>query len=157
MNMYKKVKVFAKGIIQKRSIKMKVKTLIEALSKYNWNSELFVNTQKQTGKIKNCVSIKTISNFTLNKKSIVTLNIKEIPLTSSLISIRTKTALKENQKAGIILGRPKLKSKLDNKEDKIRGLVTLGVKQKVIAKKVGCTEMTLSNWLKRKKKEWNLL
>lgn len=75
---------------------------------------------------------------------------------SYLIRERTCEALNARRKAGVKLGRPKLKSKLDNKEDEIKGLIELGVKQKAIAKKMECTEATLSNWLKRKKKEWSI-
>ena len=71
-----------------------------------------------------------------------------------LISERTKSALAARKQAGVILGRPKLKSKLDNKEQEIRGLINLGVKQKAVAKKMDCTPATLSIWLKRKRKEW---
>lgn len=73
---------------------------------------------------------------------------------SDLIRERTRDALAARRKAGVKLGRPKLKSKLDNKEEEIKGMVTMGVKQKFIAKKMDCTEATLSNWLKRKRKEW---
>ncbi len=71
-----------------------------------------------------------------------------------LISERTKSALAARRAQGVRLGRPPMKSKLDPKEDEIRGLVVMGVKQKAIAKKMGCTEATLSGWLKRKRKEW---
>jgi DNA invertase Pin-like site-specific DNA recombinase len=71
-----------------------------------------------------------------------------------LISERTKSALAARKKAGVILGRPKLKSKLDNKEDEIKAMIEMSIKQKAIAKKCDCTEATLSNWLKRKRKEW---
>lgn len=71
-----------------------------------------------------------------------------------LIRERIKSALNARKAAGVKLGRPKMKSKLDPKEDEIRGMVKIGIKQKFIAKKLNCTEATLSNWLKRKRKEW---
>ncbi len=71
-----------------------------------------------------------------------------------LISERTKSGLAARKAAGVVLGRPKMVSKLDPKEAEIHGMVKLGVKQKAIAKRIGCTEATLSNWLKRKRKEW---
>lgn len=71
-----------------------------------------------------------------------------------LISERTKSGLAARKAAGVVLGRPKMVSKLDPKEDEIRGMVKLGIKQKSIAKRMDCTEATLSNWLKRKRKEW---
>ena len=71
-----------------------------------------------------------------------------------LIRQRVKEALAARKAAGVILGRPKLKSKLDTKEDEIKGMLEIGIKQKFISKKLGCTEATLSNWLKRKRKKW---
>jgi DNA invertase Pin-like site-specific DNA recombinase len=71
-----------------------------------------------------------------------------------LISERTKSALAARKAAGVRLGRPPLKSKLDGKEAEIREMVRLCIKQKAIAAKVSCTEATLSNWLKRKRREW---
>jgi DNA invertase Pin-like site-specific DNA recombinase len=75
-------------------------------------------------------------------------------LEKRLIRERIKSALSARKAAGVILGRPKMKSKLDTKEDEIRGMVKIGIKQKFIAKKIDCTEATLSNWMKRKRREW---
>jgi len=74
-----------------------------------------------------------------------------------LISERTKSALAARRKAGVKLGRPMGKSKLDLKEEEIKGLVNMGVKQKRVALQMKCTEATLSNWLKRKRKEWMII
>lgn len=71
-----------------------------------------------------------------------------------LISERTKSALAAKRAAGVKLGRPMGKSKLDAKEQEIRQWVELGVTQRAICRKVDCTEATLTNWLKRKRKEW---
>lgn len=71
-----------------------------------------------------------------------------------LIRERIVSALNARRRAGVILGRPKGRSKLDAKEDEIRCMVKIGIKQKFIAKKLNCTEATLSNWIKRKRKEW---
>ncbi|MBL7146520.1 MAG: recombinase family protein [Phycisphaerae bacterium] len=71
-----------------------------------------------------------------------------------LISERTKDALAARKEQGVKLGRPKGKSKLDLKEDEIRHLIDLGVVQKKVAMKFGCTEATLSKWLSHKRKQW---
>ena len=70
-----------------------------------------------------------------------------------MIRQRVTTALAARKAKGLPMGRPP-KSKLDPKEDEIRGLLELGVKQKVIAQKMECTETTLCNWLKKRRKEW---
>ena len=87
-------------------------------------------------------------------KIVLTLFAMLAELEKGLISQRVKEALNARRKAGVKLGRPRLKSKLDSKEDEIKGLLDMGVKQKAIAKKYKCTEATLSNWLKRKRREW---
>jgi DNA invertase Pin-like site-specific DNA recombinase len=76
-------------------------------------------------------------------------------LEKKLIRQRVTEALNARRKAGVVLGRPKGESKLDSKEDEIKGMLTIGIKQTFIARKMDCTEATLSNWLKRKRKEWD--
>ena len=71
-----------------------------------------------------------------------------------LISERTRSGLAARKAAGVRLGRPAGKSKLDPREDEIRRLDEMGVRQKRITEQIGCTEATLSNWLKRKRPEW---
>lgn len=71
-----------------------------------------------------------------------------------LISERTRSALAAKRAAGVKLGRPMGKSKLDPREEEIRQWLELGVTQRAICRKVACTEATLTNWLKRKRREW---
>lgn len=71
-----------------------------------------------------------------------------------LISERTKCALAARKAAGVRLGRPALKSKLDQHETQIREWLALGVRQNAIARHVSCTQCTLSTWLKRKRSQW---
>lgn len=66
-----------------------------------------------------------------------------------LISERTKAGLAARKAAGATLGRPAGVSKLDPHGKEIRDLLAIGATQKAIAKRLGCTEATLSNWLKR--------
>jgi DNA invertase Pin-like site-specific DNA recombinase len=70
-----------------------------------------------------------------------------------LISERTKSGLAARKKAGVKLGRPR-RSKLDAHEMEIRRLLNDGVKQKRIAQRFECSEVNLSNWLKRKRPAW---
>jgi len=67
-----------------------------------------------------------------------------------LISKRTKEALEVKKAKGMQLGRPAGKSKLDPYEEQIKDMLRSGASQVFIAKKIGCTESTLSVWLKRK-------
>jgi putative DNA-invertase from lambdoid prophage Rac len=94
-------------------------------------------------------SLENISN-----KVMVTIFALLADLEKHLIRSRIKSALAARKKAGVILGRPVGTSKLNAKEDEIRGLLELGVKQIAIAKKMECTDVTLSRWLKKKRKEW---
>lgn len=72
----------------------------------------------------------------------------------TIVTERMKNAMRSRKAAGVILGRPAGKSKLDAHEDMIRQKIEEGIMQKALAKKLGCTPVTLSNWLKRKRKEW---
>ena len=47
-----------------------------------------------------------------------------------------------------------MRSKLDRHENEIREYLAAGVKQKAIARKVGCSEVMMCIWLKRKRLEW---
>ena len=69
-----------------------------------------------------------------------------------LISERTREGLAARRRAGVKLGRPLGTSKLDGCEERIRELLSWDVPKKRIAKDVGCTPVTLNNWLKRKGK-----
>lgn len=64
-----------------------------------------------------------------------------------LISRRTIEALKARKAAGIKLGRPKGKSKLDIYRPEIEALLNNGSTQKFIANRYGTTEANLSNWV----------
>ncbi len=70
-----------------------------------------------------------------------------------LISMRTKEALEARKKAGIKLGRPKGpgKSKLDKFDPEIKALLSAGSTLKYIARRYGCAESTLINWLTKRK------
>ncbi len=69
-----------------------------------------------------------------------------------LISMRTKEALEARKKAGVKLGRPKGpgKSKLDRFEPEIKALLSTGSTLKYIARRYGCAESTLLNWLSKR-------
>ena len=68
-----------------------------------------------------------------------------------LISERTKSGLAARKAAGVQLGRPPGKSKLDKDEVQIKDWLQLGCTQRAIARNLGCGEVTLSKWLKRKR------
>ena len=73
-------------------------------------------------------------------------------LERDLISTRTKMALAQARAAGKKLGRPKGpgKSRLDGREDEIRGLLEKGVTRANIAKILGVSWRTLDQFIKRK-------
>jgi DNA invertase Pin-like site-specific DNA recombinase len=72
-----------------------------------------------------------------------------------LISERTKSALAARKAAGVKLGRPMGKSKLDDHEPTIREWLRLGVTQRAICRHLGCAEPTLIKWLKRRRPQWD--
>jgi DNA invertase Pin-like site-specific DNA recombinase len=70
-----------------------------------------------------------------------------------MIAARTKSALKARKEAGVKLGRPEGKSKLDEKREEIARYQKLGINKSVIAKLVGCSRSTYLRWLKRQGEE----
>ena len=63
------------------------------------------------------------------------------------ISERTKSALKARKEQGVKLGRPKGKSKLDERRGDIEKYLELGINKSNIAKLLGCSRSALLNWL----------
>lgn len=68
-----------------------------------------------------------------------------------LISQRTREGLQRAREEGKLLGRPKGKgkSKLDDHEEEIKELLTLGLAKTKIAKRLGVHISTLNHWLKQ--------
>jgi len=92
-------------------------------------------------------------NGTIEAKIFVTMMALFAEIERDLISARTKEALKARQAAGVKLGRPKGpgKSKLDEYRPEIEALLKNGTTQRFIAKRYGCSETNLNNWLKKNK------
>jgi len=65
-----------------------------------------------------------------------------------MISARTKSALKARKDAGVKLGRPKGKSKLDERREDIKKYQGLGLNKTAIAKLLECSRPAYDNWLK---------
>lgn len=69
---------------------------------------------------------------------------------ADFISSRTKEGLKYARDIkGKKLGRPAGRSKLDSKRDEITAMLKGGATQRFIARRMDCTEGTLSVWLRR--------
>lgn len=64
------------------------------------------------------------------------------------IGERTRSALRERRARGVKLGRPKGKSKLDDKKADILKYASLGINKTAIAKLIGCSRSALLNWVK---------
>jgi DNA invertase Pin-like site-specific DNA recombinase len=64
-----------------------------------------------------------------------------------MISQRTSSALQARKKAGVKLGRPAGKSKLDDRREEIGKYQKLGLNKSSIAKLLGCTRATYLHWL----------
>lgn len=90
-------------------------------------------------------------NGTIEAKVFVTMMALFSEIERDLISARTKEALKARKAAGVKLGRPKGpgKSKLDVYRPEIEALLKNGSTQRYIAKRYGCSEPNLNNWLKK--------
>ena len=73
-------------------------------------------------------------------------------LEREFISIRTKEALQSKRNKGIRLGRPHTevgKSKLDAFASEVIALYQSGSSFSWIARKFGCTNVTVSTWIKK--------
>lgn len=72
-----------------------------------------------------------------------------------LLSERTKAGLRKARASGKQIGRPvgPGKSKLDDKEIEIRALLANGSTKKFIARRYGCSESTLHDWLRKKQRQ----
>ncbi len=68
-------------------------------------------------------------------------------LERDFISERTKSALKARKEQGVKLGRPKGKSKLDERRGDIEKYLGLGINKSAIAKLLGCSRSAMLNWL----------
>ena len=96
-------------------------------------------------------------NWTLNgsieAKVIVTMMALFSEIERDLISARTKEALKARQAAGVKLGRPRGpgKSKFDQYRPEIEALLKNGSTQRYVAKRYGCSEANLHNWMRKNK------
>ena len=66
-----------------------------------------------------------------------------------MIAQRTSSALQARKKAGVKLGRPAGKSKLDDRREEIERYQKLGLNKTSIAKLLGCTRATYLHWLAR--------
>jgi DNA invertase Pin-like site-specific DNA recombinase len=92
-------------------------------------------------------------NGSIESKVFLTLMALFAEIERDLISARTKEALKARKASGVKLGRPKGpgKSKLDEYRPEIEGLLKNGATQRFIAKRYGCSETNLLNWLRKNK------
>jgi DNA invertase Pin-like site-specific DNA recombinase len=92
-------------------------------------------------------------NGTIEAKIFVTMMALFSEIERDLISARTKEALKARKASGVKLGRPKGpgKSKLDQFRPEIEALLKNGTTQRFIAKRYGCSETNLNNWLRKNK------
>jgi DNA invertase Pin-like site-specific DNA recombinase len=90
-------------------------------------------------------------NGSIESKVFLTMMALFAEIERDLISARTKEGLKAARAKGAMLGRPKGKgkSKLDKFRPEIEDLLKSGSRKEFIAKRYGCTPVTLSNWLKR--------
>jgi DNA invertase Pin-like site-specific DNA recombinase len=66
-----------------------------------------------------------------------------------LISQRTKEALKQKKNNGVILGRPRNKSKLDDYKNEIKQKYQLGVSQKKLAEDYNVNKMTINKFINK--------
>lgn len=66
-----------------------------------------------------------------------------------LISQRTKEALKQKKNNGVILGRPRNKSKLDDHKNEIKQKYQLGVSQKKLAEDYNVNKMTINKFINK--------
>ena len=70
-----------------------------------------------------------------------------------MISDRTRNALQARKAAGMVLGRPKGVSKLDDRLEEIKGYLAKGLNLTAVSKLTDCNRQTLANWIAAHKNE----
>lgn len=70
-----------------------------------------------------------------------------------MISQRTKSALQARKKAGVKLGRPAGKSKLDDRRDEIERYQRLGLNKTSISLLLGCSRACYLHWLAKEEEK----
>ena len=89
----------------------------------------------------------------LNSKITATVMGLAAEIERDFISMRTKEALAKRKTAGVVLGRPRGRSKhlkLDNHSKDIRKYLEKGISKAAICKLVECSPSTLYEWIERR-------
>ena len=156
---------FVEETISSRKADRKIYPLIDRLkigdSLIIYELSRLARSMCELGFIRMKIAEKKATLHAISHKLIITPNSSDISTTAlvfaleisaqierQMISERTKNALQAKKAEGMILGRPKGISKLDDHQDEIKKYLAINLNLTAIAKLVGCNRQTLTNWLK---------
>ena len=163
INQFIQVEISSKKSLKDRKIEELKETLsnkdnliVSELSRLGRSTKevlILIDELKEKGVIIHLIKQNMIIDINSNDpmaKLLLTLLASFGELERDLISQRTKEALKSKKDQGVILGRPKGttgKSKLDNRKEEIKDLLSKKISKTSIAKLLDCDRSTLTNFI----------